>query len=131
MNRITYRLIIFRVFHAEQMFSRTQTYHRKCFNCGICKVSKLFRENSFMTILYFFVHYLYFIRGHWTVFWHAMVQTRMCIAGKQKCKVWYLKFQKHCVSQLLLFFRGCYGKKFGAKGYGFAGGSGFLQTGDL
>ena len=28
-------------------------------------------------------------------------------------------------------FRGCYGKKFGAKGYGFAGGSGFLQTGDL
>ena len=36
------------------------------------------------------------------------------------------------LSLLFLFvFRGCYGKKFGAKGYGFAGGSGFLQTGDL
>ena len=31
----------------------------------------------------------------------------------------------------LCLSRGCYGKKFGAKGYGFAGGSGFLQTGDL
>ena len=29
-----------RVFHAEQMFSRTQTYHKKCFNCASCKVSK-------------------------------------------------------------------------------------------
>jgi len=30
-----------------------------------------------------------------------------------------------------IFCKGCYGKKYGAKGYGFAGGAGGLQTGDL
>jgi len=71
-----------KVFHAEQMFSRTQTYHKKCFSCNICK--------------------------------RPLDSVLACDAPDKE-----------------IYCRGCYGKKFGAKGYGFAGGSGFLQTGDF
>jgi len=71
-----------KVFHAEQMFSRTQTYHKKCFNCGTCK---------------------------------RPLDSVLACDGPDKD----------------IYCKGCYGKKFGAKGYGFAGGSGFLQTGDF
>jgi len=71
-----------KVFHAEQMFSKNNTYHKKCFSCKSCK--------------------------------RPLDSVLACDApdGEIYCK-------------------GCYGKKFGAKGYGFAGGSGFLQTGDF
>ena len=72
----------FRVFHAEQMFSRTQTYHKKCFSCNTCK--------------------------------RPLDSVLACDAPDKE-----------------IYCRGCYGKKFGAKGYGFAGGAGGLQTGDL
>ena len=55
-----------------------------------------------------------------------MGPTKISTAGKATF------YNCRCLSSLhLLLCRGCYGKKFGAKGYGFAGGSGFLQTGDL
>ena len=72
----------FRVFHAEQMFSRTQTYHKKCFSCNICK--------------------------------RPLDSVLACDAPDKE-----------------IYCRGCYAKKFGAKGYGYAGGAGGLQTGDL
>ena len=64
------------------MFSRTQTYHKKCFSCNSCK--------------------------------RPLDSVLACDAPDKD-----------------IYCRGCYGKKFGAKGYGFAGGSGFLQSGDL
>jgi len=71
-----------KVFHAEQMFSRTQTYHKKCFSCNSCK--------------------------------RPLDSVLACDAPDKE-----------------IYCRGCYGKKFGAKGYGFAGGAGGLQTGDF
>jgi len=71
-----------KVFHAEQMFSRTQTYHKKCFSCANCK---------------------------------RPLDSVLACDGPDK----------------EIYCRGCYGKKFGAKGYGFAGGAGGLQTGDF
>jgi len=70
------------VFHAEQMFSRTQTYHKKCFSCNICK--------------------------------RPLDSVLACDAPDKE-----------------IYCRGCYAKKFGAKGYGYAGGAGGLQTGDF
>lgn len=71
-----------KVFHAEQMFSKNKTYHKKCFSCKSCK--------------------------------RPLDSVLACDAPDDE-----------------IYCRGCYGKKFGAKGYGFAGGSGFLQTGDF
>lgn len=71
-----------KVFHAEQMFSRTGVYHKKCFSCKNCQ--------------------------------RPLDSVSVC-DGPDKD----------------IYCRGCYGKKFGAKGYGFAGGAGGLQTGDF
>jgi len=71
-----------KVFHAEQMFSRTQVYHKACFSCGNCK--------------------------------RPLDSVNACDTPEKD-----------------IFCRGCYGKKYGAKGYGFAGGAGGLQTGDF
>jgi len=70
------------VFHAEQMFSKGKTYHKKCFSCRSCK--------------------------------RPLDSVLACDApdGDIYCK-------------------GCYAKNFGAKGYGFGCGSGFLQCGDI
>lgn len=70
------------VFHAEQMFSKGKTYHKKCFACRTCK--------------------------------RPLDSVLCCDApdGDIYCK-------------------GCYAKEFGAKGYGFGCGAGFLQCGDV
>ena len=68
---------------------------------------------------------MFIFRDLWTVCWHAMGPTKISTAGNVTF------YNCRCLLSLLLLCRGCYGKKFGAKGYGFAGGSGFLQTGDL
>jgi len=70
------------VFHAEQMFSKGNIYHKKCFSCYACK--------------------------------RPLDSVLACDApdGNIYCK-------------------GCYARTFGAKGYGFGGGSGFLQCGDI
>lgn len=70
------------VFHAEQMFSKNRTYHKKCFSCKSCK---------------------------------RPLDSVLACDGPDND----------------IYCRGCYGKSFGAKGYGFAGGSGFLQCGDF
>ena len=68
---------------------------------------------------------MFIFRDLWTVCWHATDPTKISTAGNVTF------YNCRCLSSLHLRCRGCYGKKFGAKGYGFAGGSGFLQTGDL
>jgi len=71
-----------KVFHAEQMFSKSKTYHKRCFTCNTCK--------------------------------RPLDSVLACDGPDDE-----------------IYCKGCYGKKFGAKGYGFAGGCGFLQSGDM
>lgn len=70
------------VFHAEQMFSKGKTYHKKCFACRACK--------------------------------KPLDSVLCCDAPNGD-----------------IYCKGCYAKTFGAKGYGFGGGAGFLQCGDM
>ena len=62
-----------RVFHAEQMFSRTAVFHRSCFSCRSCR--------------------------------RPLDSVLACDGPDRE-----------------IYCRGCYGKQFGARGYGFAGG---------
>ena len=63
-----------RVFHAEQMFSRTQTYHKKCFSCKTCKVTSDL-ERLAPTILDLTSS------DPWTVCWPVTARTRIFTAG--------------------------------------------------
>jgi len=72
------------VFHAEQMFSKGKTYHKKCFTCNTEGCKK------------------------------PLDSVSACDAPDGE-----------------IYCRACYGKNFGAKGYGFGGGAGFLQCADI
>jgi len=69
------------VFHAEQMFSKGNIYHKKCFTCNSCK---------------------------------RPLDSVLCCDGPDG----------------EIYCKGCYAKTFGAKGYGFGGGAGFLMCPD-
>ena len=114
--RIHNNLIIFigQVFHAEKMLSKENVFHKKCFTCLECKRpldSTLCNDSP-----------------DGEIFCRYSILTRI---GRLFHKI--KQIMKTFVKIFSLFYRLCYGKNFGPKGYGFGGAGSVpaLMSGDL
>ena len=115
--RLHNNLIIFigQVFHAEKMLSKENVFHKKCFTCLECKRpldSTLCNDSPDGEI------FCRYSKLTWT-------GNLFLIMIEQIMQTFVKTFS--------LFYRLCYGKNFGPKGYGFGGAGSVpaLMSGDL